>query len=213
MRNTRLVLRSFGLPTMGMQCHAIRARHDEEAGEVLRVALDARGQDVRREDLGGVLAGDSGLVVPPVLHHHLHRAGRVVRGQHLQAGDSASQLAQIILALGQRHRVREHAAHIAQFHTARGDEVVSHAQHHFADDGEVVAHQEVVVLDDRASQGVLDGHHRAVGVSPHHRVEHVVEFALGQRLQSPPQEAAGRLLRECAAFALEGGANSSLSSL
>jgi hypothetical protein len=59
---------------------------------------------------------------------------------------------------------------------------VGHAQHHLADDGEVVANQQVVVLDDRASQGVLDGDHRAVSVTPHHRVEHVVEFALGNRL-------------------------------
>ena len=51
------------------------------------------------------------------------------------------------------------------------------------DDGEVIAHQKVVVLDDRASQGVLDRHHRAISISPHHRVEHIVEFTLGHRLQ------------------------------
>ncbi len=160
---------------------------------------------MRGEDFSGALAGDGGFVAPPVLHHHLHRASRVVRWQYFQAGNLLPQLAQIILTLGQRHRVREHAAQVAELHAAGSDEVVRHAQYDLANDGEVVADQKVVVLDDRASQGVLDGHHRAIGVTPHDRIEHVVELALGHGLQPWAKEAARGFLGKCAVLALECG--------
>jgi hypothetical protein len=87
---------------------------------------------------------------------------------------------------------------------------VGHAQHDLADDLQVVVDEQVVVLDDRASQRVFDGHHGAIRLVANHGFEHLVEFALGTRLDGVAQNAAGCLFGKCPAFALKGDANSAL---
>src|SRR5450759_668571 len=69
----------------------VRPRHDEEAREILRVALDTRGEDVRAVERGGGAAGDGRLVPAAILDDHLDRAGGVVRGQDLEGGRVRSQ--------------------------------------------------------------------------------------------------------------------------
>ena len=91
------------------------------------------------------------------------------------------------------------------------NEVVGHTQHDLADDFEVVVDQQVVVLDDRTSEGVLDGHHGAVGFVANHGFEHLVEFAFGTRFDGITQDAPTGLLGESAAFSLKGDAKPALS--
>src|ERR1039457_2891225 len=75
--------------------------------------------------------------------------------------------------------------------------------HDLADDLQVVFHQQVVVLDHRTGEGVLDGHDGAVGFVTNHGLEHLIELALGARLDGVAQDAAAGLLGKGSALALK----------
>src|SRR4029453_2744487 len=62
----------------------------------------------------------------------------------------------------------------------------------------------VIVLDDRAGQGVLDRYHRRSRPPRHHHLEQLVEVTAGEGLHLRTEEAAGGLLAEGAPLALEG---------
>ena len=85
--------------------------------------------------------------------------------------------------------MRGHAADHAQGRARPPDQALADAQLRLSHDVQRPALEPVVVLVDRAGEGVLDRHERAVGLALDHRVEELVEGGPRQHLDARPEGA------------------------
>ena len=81
--------------------------------------------------------------------------------------------------------MRVDAAQRLDRHIGHAEQAVAHVDDLLADQGEVESQQQVVRLVDRSGGGVFDRQHRAIGVPFDHRLEHLLEGAVGLEAHRP----------------------------
>ena len=155
-----------------------RVGHDQEAGEVALVGLDALGQDVQTVDLGRQPAADGGMPREVVLGYLLGAARRVVLFDEFHARVGLEKLA----ALHQGHGVRVNLAYVVEGLARQSGQYVRDAQLVFPHDVQIALAQQLVVLQQAAGDGILDGDDAQQGAVECHAVEHLGKGGTGDGL-------------------------------
>ena len=141
------------------------ARHLDEAGVVALLGLDRARQHLEAERAPGRLARDRRQRAVVRLAHLARRARGVELGLRLEP----RALAQELLALEQRLRVRHHGAEVFDPRAGEREQAVLDLAHHFGVDGEPAFGQLVVGLVDAARGRVLDRQESDVDGAVEHR--------------------------------------------
>ena len=163
--------RLVGLGQRAQQVGLVGMRQHQEAREVVLVVLDVVFQHLQPVEPRSLGMADGGPPAPAALGNHLRRTGRVL-GLHVL---HARMLRQEPAALHQRHGVRVDFLDALPVVIGQAADAVRDVELVLTDNGRARVAQQLVVVQQRAGNGVLDGHqahHRGVLA---HALEHLLE--------------------------------------
>src|SRR5207253_11111177 len=141
--------------------------NQKESSEILFVVFQRPQKDFSAILLRRLAAGDSGGILCPVFGHIFHGTSRVVKRHRLKL----AMLLKKPPALCERHWMRQHAANARKPHAVSSDEIVLDSEAQLPLNKEPVLQQQIQMLGDRTSQGILNGNYRGLS------------GAIGQRLK------------------------------
>ena len=156
----------------------VRVRYHQESGEVVLVVLDVILQHLQSVQSSGLGVADGGASALHSLGYHLCRSGRVFRLHILKLWV----LSQEVATLHQRHWVRVHLGDGVPVVLRQATDAVSDVQLVLAHHRSAAVAQQLVVVQQRARDGILDGQHADGGGVLTHLVEHLFEGSAAYQL-------------------------------
>jgi len=144
--------------------------YDQEPHVVLLVGADVAREDVHAVKLGGEFRCHSGSMSQFLLFYHTHRSGSIICLDALYLGV----LFQEEVALGHSSGVAVNLGNVLDIDTGEGDEVINDVQVNLSHNPTLVLEQQVVVVQEGAIAGILDGHHSVLCLTLFDILEHLL---------------------------------------
>lgn len=127
----------------------------KKAREVLRIVLQILQQNLSTVHLRGIRRGNTCSITLPCRQQMFYASGRVIKWHRLNCRMAQEEPS----ALRQCNGMREHAPHLMQPHTRRGDQRMPNPQRDLRHNRDIVFQQQIVVIRDRTMQAVFNRQH------------------------------------------------------
>ena len=133
------------------------------------MVLKVGAQDTCAVYPGCNVAGDCSGALDMALGQHFDAAGRVVERNPL----NLRMLIKKTYALRERNRMRVHLRQIAERGSGKGDEIMDDPKIDLTHNVKIIFQQQIIILVDRASQGIFNGRQAVLRFSAAHALKDI----------------------------------------
>lgn len=176
-----------------------RGTQQDKAGKVLRIILNARGEDVAAVVLRGAAAGNSRATAIAVRDHVTNASGGIFRGNTLQVRMSHKES----LALRECHWMRSDRPQTSERRAATTDQMVLDRQDRLGGNREGALQKQIVNADNRPGEGIFDRSQDRIRETVINGPESRIKCGAWNRSDSVSEKLDGGFFTESAGFALK----------